>query len=589
MNKEFKVLQDKRNQLKNMAISSFSLLYLLISVFWFFFGAYTTTFITFTSSVLLLMVGLFSKKSKYLNLQTNLTLTICFVSLGILMLMSYKSTLLVLIWMFLVPLGSLIFIDRKGVLFWSIAMLLFVISIPFIGPYFPLKAEYTEDQIMLMEYTQIPVILLVEFVMLYVYRDLLFDVLNSLQTKTENLENTTQKLEITQKYKDKFFANISHELRTPMNAIKGISELLESNSEEDQELIRYLKNSSNHLLSIINDLLDYSKMQEGKLTLSSTQFDLRDTIYSSYNIVKVLAQEKKMNYHLTIDSHLPRQVQGDPHRITQILVNILSNAAKFTPEKGIINFICKDITSEEDRTNHICNLKVIINDNGIGMSQEVLKKLYEDYFRSDETKKMDMDGTGLGLTITKNLIDAMKGEIKIESESNKGTEVAVSLKLPIIETIDNVQKDNNTIYELDTKMNILIVDDNHLNTIIAQKQLEGKITKDSKIYTAKNGKIGLEVLRDNDIDVILMDMKMPVMNGIEATRAIRKLDHEKKRRVPIIAMTANVAENVVKECFKSGMDAYISKPFEIYTLTHKIHLLLASRKESENEKKNKNL
>ncbi len=563
------ILQRKRFQLKNEAYKFFFLIYMSTSLFWYLLGGIIISRVTLITGIILGFLGYFGREIRNIEIRTHITLTVCFISQMFLCYLTYNSSLICISFLLLFPLISFLFLDNKGLVMWSMILILAVISMPFVGPIFPFHYPLPKEYLELIEIPHLVVMFFATFVMLYMYRQVLFDVLDSLQNKTVKLEKA-------QKNKDQFFAGVSHELRTPMNAIIGISNLLDTDYKDNFDLIKNLKNSSNHLLTIINDLLDFSSIKAGKLTLNNVVFNIRDNLHSAFNIVFVLSQEKKQNISLEIDKNIPSELVGDPNRLIQIVVNILSNAAKYTAEKGDIFIKCTDTTTPKQKASGMCSFSIVVEDNGIGMNEETLNNIYNEYFRSDRLSTEYVSGTGLGLSITKNLLDIMHGNIKIESEENVGTKVSLNLSFPI------AKKEQNTIKQkapssklLDAQKGILIVDDNHLNLVVAQKQLERSMKVGSRIYTATNGRIAIELLKQNDIDIILMDMKMPVMDGVEATKQIRQLEDPAKRHVPIIAMTANVGEDSKRACLESGMNEYISKPFEINSLMSKIEILLS--------------
>ncbi len=563
------ISQKKRDELRVKSFTFFTLFYLANAVLYFFIDVGVLFYITLVTGSAVGALGYFTRKNDNVPLITHAALSICFVSHFFVCLLTYQSSLLCIIYLAIFPLVALLFVDNKGFIFWSFILVLTVIVLPLIGPSFPYKYVFPEESKSIIIFPQIVAAFVTMSIILSIYRSLLLQSMNA-------LENKTEKLEIAQKKKDQFFASISHELRTPMNAILGISDLLESDIQKNANLLGNLRTSSNHLLTIINDLLDFSKMKAGKLTLNEVNFNLRSNIEAIFNIVIVIVREKKQNMTMHIDETLPSLVVGDQNRLTQIIVNVLSNAAKYTPEQGNISIEYRDITTKSQKDKNSCGIRIIIEDDGIGMNDETLKNVYKDYFRSDRITNDNISGTGLGLYITKNLINTMNGSIDIYSQENQGTKVIIELEFPISSSqrIDNFRINETNPSILDNELNILVVDDNHLNLVVAQKQLERVISNKSQIVLAQNGKIALEKIKNQNFDIVLMDMKMPVMNGVEATCAIRNMDDPLKRNVPILAVSANVSEKDIRKCFECGMDEYISKPFELDALIDKISLLL---------------
>lgn len=424
--------------------------------------------------------------------------------------------------------------------------------------------------------------------------------------QNESIQQSKQELEKAQQYKDRFFATITHELRTPMNAIVGIVNLLRShtdtqfNQAEYQELTKSLGQSSNQLLTIINDLLDLSKLQENKLSINPADFDLREILYNSYNILKYLAQEKNIDYELHISSQLPKLVRGDGHRITQVLVNILSNSVKFT-EKGSVRMSATQKLNIDDP--HQIYLQLEIADTGIGIKKSIQDHLFSEFVQANDSIAMQYGGTGLGLSISKRLVELMNGKIAFKSKEGVGTIFQVLIPLERV-THSTLQKESepdveykaSTYYsraellslkgQLTTShlrtpkeklatgeakvsqahhKKVLIVDDNKINLLVAQKQIERNFAG-IHISLANHGAEAVEMMRVSDFDLILMDMQMPVMNGIEATVEIRKMNDPKKASVPIVAMTANAGKAEIQACMNAGMNDSLIKPFALSSL-----------------------
>ncbi len=422
--------------------------------------------------------------------------------------------------------------------------------------------------------------------------------------QNDSIQESKQQLERAQQYKDRFFATITHELRTPMNAIVGIVNLLRSNTNsqfdvaEYNELTKSLGQSSNQLLTIINDLLDLSKLQENKLGINPADFDLREILYNSYNILKYLAQEKNIDYELHISSQLPKMVRGDGHRITQVLVNILSNSVKFT-DKGSVRMRATQKLDIDD-ANKIY-LQIEISDTGIGIKKSIQDHLFTEFVQANESIAMQYGGTGLGLSISKRLIELMNGKIAFKSKEGVGTVFQVTVPLEKVvhstfaeEAPKDVEYKASTYYtraellklkgqlpsqKIDVintsspvapinqaqHKKVLIVDDNKINLLVAQKQIERNFAG-IQIILANHGAEAVQMVIDHDVDLVLMDMQMPVMNGIEATIEIRKLQNRKKAKVPIVAMTANAGKAEIQACMDAGMNDSLIKPFALSSL-----------------------
>ncbi len=387
-----------------------------------------------------------------------------------------------------------------------------------------------------------------------------------LQQKNEIIEAEKEKAEASEKAKHQFLANMSHEIRTPMNAIKGMTDILiRRNPKEDQkEYLDGIKQSSDSLLVIINDILDISKIEAGKVELEQEPFSVNDLVNNVHTIMQFKAEEKGLGLLKDIPAE-NLMVQGDATRLRQVLINLIGNAIKFTA-KGLVTTSLKS-----EPTGEILNLHFTVSDTGIGIDEDSMDKIFESFEQaySDTTRKFG--GTGLGLSISKKLVELHGGKIWVESEKGKGSQfhfiIPYALAETTAETIPAEDLPANKADEL-KGTRILLVEDNAFNVVVAQEELEDAI-EGVHVEVAENGLIAVEKLKSSAFDVILMDVQMPIMNGFEATQAIRKLGSE-KATTPIIAMTANVLKEEVDLCYQAGMNDFIGKPFDTNELMQKI-------------------
>ncbi|TXC85321.1 PAS domain S-box protein [Luteibaculum oceani] len=382
----------------------------------------------------------------------------------------------------------------------------------------------------------------------------------------EELKQAKEKAEETAKLKQNFVANVSHEIRTPMNAILGFSRfLMEANV--DNELKDYATNiysSAENLLVLIDDILDFSKLEAGKVKVENTDFDLKSTIQQVYKLFKLKASQKNIGLEVDWDDKVYAAYKGDPYRINQMLINLVGNAIKFT-EKGKITIsvsVARETKTKQD-------IEIAVRDTGIGIPKEKLNSIFQSFSQAEGDTTRKYGGSGLGLSIVKNLLNILKGEISVDSEVGKGSEF--TLKFPI-------KKGNPKNLSLSEKVDVehktgqgysvLIAEDNLNNQIITAKLLRD-VGFDVKV--ASNGSEAVDLYDEYTFDLILMDIQMPIMDGLEAMKQI-KLKEKNKKSTPIIALTAHALVEEKERYLKAGMNDYVSKPFkpdELYQVVFK--------------------
>ncbi|MCI5829514.1 MAG: response regulator [Spirochaetia bacterium] len=394
------------------------------------------------------------------------------------------------------------------------------------------------------------------------------------------LQETLSMAESASRAKTMFLSNMSHDIRTPMNAIIGFTTLALNHINDAVMTKTYLekiKSSSNHLLSLINDVLDMSRIESGKMKINRTVNSMENIIAEVDTVMQPQIQMRHIEYSLIKRGNLSRPVMVDGLRLNQILINLVGNAVKYTPEYGKVQFMITEMPAISD---DLSSYQFRIKDNGIGMSKKFLEKLFLPFER-DENKSIEkIQGTGLGLAVTKSLVDIMDGSIFVKSEEGKGSEFLVCFDFDNAKPNDiHVETKKQNVYETDViesfkNVRLLLVEDNEFNREIAEELLKsvGFI-----IDCAEDGKQAVQMVNDSPADfykVILMDVMMPVMNGYEATKKIRSLKDSGKANIPIIAMTANAFEEDKNQALECGMDKFISKPFDINDLLTKLKEML---------------
>lgn len=363
--------------------------------------------------------------------------------------------------------------------------------------------------------------------------------------------------------KEAFLANMSHEIRTPMNAIIGFTDLLlkRNLASKEKDYVQTIKNSGENLLRIINDILDVSKINSGMMEFEAQAISLTD-LFSSLNIMLLQkAKEKNLELIFEYNKDLPDSILGDPTRLTQIILNLVSNAIKFTKKGGV--YVSANIVKEEG---DVYLIEFSVRDTGIGVPEDKLQSIFERFSQAESHTTRNYGGTGLGLSIAKQLVTLQGGTIKVESKVGTGSVFTFTLpfkKTSMVQQEQQAHYNDSDIFEL-SKLNILLVEDNAINV----KFLKSLFSEyNIKSVIAENGKQAVEQVKNNDFDLILMDIEMPEMNGFEATSIIR---NELQNRIPIIAITANAMAGEQEKCLQLGMNDYISKPIDADLLFEKM-------------------
>ena len=375
-----------------------------------------------------------------------------------------------------------------------------------------------------------------------------------LRTSLESLEKSYDQVSKALEFKSTFLANMSHEIRTPMNGIIGMVHLLKTKNlgEEETEYLNTIDFSANHLLELINMILDYSKIEAGKMKLESIPFDLMGDIQKLIRIFDLKIKEKGLKLHLQVDANTQRYIIGDPMRFHQLLLNLISNALKFT-EKGTITLRILELNPQKPNSQR---LRIEVEDTGIGIAEDHIENLFEAFNQADSSFSRKFGGTGLGLTISNQLVELMGSKLEIKSKLGAGTKFYFTVNFPLGDWIAPLPQSQEAKKSFKNPK-ILLVEDNLINQRVISLILK---YNNAQVELANNGLEAVQKFNDQDFDLILMDIQMPVMDGLEATRIIRDSSKYQKRQTPIIAVSANAFEEDRKRASLVGMNDFIAKP-----------------------------
>lgn len=408
----------------------------------------------------------------------------------------------------------------------------------------------------------------------------------------QSLRHSMEKAREASVAKSEFLANMSHEIRTPLNGVIGFSDLLMKTSlhEDQKEYVKSIIQSGNLLLNLLNDILDFSKIEAGKLELSPSKVNLSELAKESIKLIKPTADEKGLKLSISMDPELPNYVMADITRLKQILINLLSNSAKFTHEGEISLSIEMHNT---DRADSLPEFVFAVKDTGIGISEEKKNIIFDAFAQEDTSTTRKYGGTGLGLTICNKLLELMDSKLELDTEVGKGSNFFFKVKLQVADheektKEEQIKKENPQTLDKpkneadqDKQHRILLVDDNPVNMLLAKTIVKNLLPK-AIISEAKNGREAVEIFGSLKPELVFMDIQMPEMSGYEATQAIRNLENGNKR-VPIVALTAGTVKGEYERCLEIGMDEYLSKPVVVSDIQRMIEKFLGTPKATKNK------
>lgn len=469
----------------------------------------------------------------------------------------------VMIWMAIIPVLPVLTLSRRSgyiSIFISLIILIIIYLIQING-WIP-DVYSTTDQDLTLSVLMIGTFCASLLMLIKAYNSIHAVHLSIIEQKNTSLKNLTDNLQLADKHKDKFMLTVSHEMRTPLNAIMGYLSLLRSSENISQNQLVYVEgaqSASSHLLAVINDLLDFSQIQKGKLLLRLQVSDLHQVINTTHKSLESNALSREINYELIIEDNVPQWVNIDPHRLAQIMLNLLGNALKFT-EKGQV------ITRIKYEPNNLVEKKgfllLQVQDTGVGIPNSFFKDIFEPFSQLSVHLNNDnsLRGNGLGLSITKTLVSCMDGQINLESKEGVGS--IFKVRLPI-DSVSSPSKPINKAekLEINDNFNLLIVDDHATNRMVTSAIILQDIPH-CTVDQANNGAVAIEKMKTNKYDLVLMDIIMPDYSGVEVARIIRKECIHPYSNVKIVALTANTSENLMKECMEVGIDEILRKPFE---------------------------
>lgn len=479
-------------------------------------------------------------------------------------------------WMTVIPLVPFYAVSRRTGFGWLVMVLTVEVLMSYVTwqGWLPENPTLGAAQIM-SSFASYSVVTLILITVPFLYDNSFREAYNASLQRNLELEEKRKELLRTSALREQFIATVSHELRTPMNAILGFNNMLlgrVSDNPQALKILNHTRQSADHLLTVINDVLDYSQLQAGKINVQAETFALRDTVNTAFDLFAQRVESMHLQYSCTIDDNVPQWVRADRHRLMQILVNLLGNAIKFTHQGHVTLSV---------RCQPLC-VHFSVRDSGIGIPEAQQPKIFQRFVQAEDDTQSRYGGNGLGLSITQRLVELMGGHIGFESKPGQGS--MFWFTLPLIEVAaPNVEapqtKISNTPTQAQTVQRFLVVDDHPINRLLVRQILKNN-WPNCELVEADNGLKALDALRQQDFDVILMDMVMPEMDGIEATTALRLTFDQPMRDTPVLGLTANVNPLDLERFAAAGVSSVVLKPFDAAKVCAQVEEMLIEKRSS---------
>jgi signal transduction histidine kinase len=470
-------------------------------------------------------------------------------------------------WLLILPLTPFFVISRRAGTFWLATVFVLQVAMAF-ASYHGLLPSFEMGQVhAVSSWLTFSLISGILMIVPMIYERLHRQALQESLRYQSELEAKRQELEQAMQMREHFIATVSHELRTPMNAILGFNALLLSRVENKPEALKVLnhtRQSAEHLMTVINDILDYSQLQAGRLIIQPENFELRRVVEHAFELFSPRVNSMELDYRLEVDASLPQWVNTDRHRLMQVLVNLLGNALKFTHQGSVVLRVKWALP----------NVVFEVEDTGIGIAKDRQAKIFQRFSQADGDIHAIYGGNGLGLAISQKLTDLLGGQMGFESELGKGSRFW--LRLPLVAVPEQIQQTPSikpTLITADKAWRFLVADDHPLNRLLVKQVLQNAWPH-SQVLEAVDGQKALEVLHTQEVDLVLMDMVMPVLDGIAATVVIRQDVSVSVRRTPVLGLTANVNPQDLERFESAGLNDLMLKPFEPAQLCAKVEALL---------------